>query len=214
MVTYACYLSTWVVEAQRSEGQIHSYLPFEVLANMEYIGTLPQRTKLLSIAGISRAWWRTPLIPALGRQRQADFWVRGQPGLQSDLQDSQGYTEKPCLEKTKNKTKQKKKIAGINQREYPVLLSIAVLKPRPKQPGKGLFGFYFHIMACHQGMLRQELKLGCYSSPWFDHRNFYTTVDHLPRVVNTHNGWVIRSPYHRSQESFASCVRPHRTSSS
>jgi hypothetical protein len=32
------------------------------------------------------------LIPALGRQRQADFWVRGQPGLQSEFQDSQGYT--------------------------------------------------------------------------------------------------------------------------
>jgi hypothetical protein len=42
-----------------------------------------------------------PLIPALGRQRQADFWVRGQPGLQSEFQDSQGYTEKPCLEKKK-----------------------------------------------------------------------------------------------------------------
>jgi hypothetical protein len=42
--------------------------------------------------------WCTPLIPALGRQRQADFWVRGQPGLQSEFQDSQGYTEKPCLE--------------------------------------------------------------------------------------------------------------------
>jgi hypothetical protein len=25
----------------------------------------------------SQAWWRTPLVPALGRQRQADFWVRG-----------------------------------------------------------------------------------------------------------------------------------------
>jgi hypothetical protein len=50
---------------------------------------------------LSWAWWRTPLIPALGRQRQADFWVRGQPGLQSELQDSQGYTEKPCLEKKK-----------------------------------------------------------------------------------------------------------------
>jgi hypothetical protein len=42
------------------------------------------------------------LIPALGRQRQADFWVRGQPGLQSEFQDSQGYIEKPCLEKTNN----------------------------------------------------------------------------------------------------------------
>jgi hypothetical protein len=46
-------------------------------------------------------WWRTPLIPALGRQRQVDFWVQGQPGLQSEFQDSQGYTEKPCLQKKK-----------------------------------------------------------------------------------------------------------------
>jgi hypothetical protein len=51
-----------------------------------------------------RAWWCTPLIPALGRQRQVDFWVRGQPGLQSEVQDSQGYTEKPCLEKPKKQT--------------------------------------------------------------------------------------------------------------
>jgi hypothetical protein len=57
----------------------------------------------------SRAWWHTPLIPALGRQRQVDFWVRGQPGLQSDFQDSQGYTEKPCLKKPKKKKKKKKK---------------------------------------------------------------------------------------------------------
>jgi hypothetical protein len=47
----------------------------------------------------SWAWWCTPLIPALGRQRQADFWVRAQPGLQSEFQDSQGYTEKHYLEK-------------------------------------------------------------------------------------------------------------------
>jgi hypothetical protein len=53
---------------------------------------------------VSRAWWRTPLIPALGRQRQVNFWVRGQPGLQIEFQDSQGYTEKPCLKKQKNKT--------------------------------------------------------------------------------------------------------------
>jgi hypothetical protein len=49
----------------------------------------------------SQEWWCTPLIPALGRQRQVNFWVRGQPGLQSEFQDSQGYTEKPCLKKKK-----------------------------------------------------------------------------------------------------------------
>ena len=40
-----------------------------------------------------------------------DFWIRGQPGLQSDFQDSQGYTEETCLkkkEKKKNKKKKKK----------------------------------------------------------------------------------------------------------
>jgi hypothetical protein len=47
---------------------------------------------------LSRAWC-TLLTPALGRQRQANFWVQGQPGLQSEFQDSQGYTEKPCLKK-------------------------------------------------------------------------------------------------------------------
>jgi hypothetical protein len=56
-------------------------------------------------SGLSRAWWCMPLIPALGRQRQVDFRVQGQPGLQSEFQDSQGYTEKPCLEKQKQKQK-------------------------------------------------------------------------------------------------------------
>jgi hypothetical protein len=50
-------------------------------------------------------WWQTSLIPALERQSQVDFWVRGQTGLQSEFQDSQGYTEKPCL---KNPKKEKK----------------------------------------------------------------------------------------------------------
>jgi hypothetical protein len=49
------------------------------------------------------------LIPALGRQRQADFWVRAQPGLESEFQVSQGYTEKPCLKKPKKKKKRKEK---------------------------------------------------------------------------------------------------------
>jgi hypothetical protein len=49
----------------------------------------------------SHEWRHTPLIPALGRQRQVDLWVWGQPGLQSEFQDSQGYTEKLCLKKKK-----------------------------------------------------------------------------------------------------------------
>jgi hypothetical protein len=61
---------------------------------------------------------RTPLIPALGRQRQMDFCVPGQPGLQSEFQDSQGYTEKPCLKKQKQKkTKQNKKKTNNNNKK-------------------------------------------------------------------------------------------------
>jgi hypothetical protein len=52
------------------------------------------------------------LIPAFKRQRQLNFGVQGQPGLQSEFQDSQGYTEKPCLKKQKKtKTKQNKKVS-------------------------------------------------------------------------------------------------------
>jgi hypothetical protein len=58
-------------------------------------------------------------MPALGRQRQANFWAWGQPGLQSEFQDSQSYSEKACClekqktkQKTKNKTKQNKKRNG------------------------------------------------------------------------------------------------------
>jgi hypothetical protein len=51
-------------------------------------------------------WWRMPLIPALGRQRQADFQVRGQPGLQSESQDSQGYRETLSRKTKKGRPKQ------------------------------------------------------------------------------------------------------------
>ena len=57
----------------------------------------------------ARQWWCMPVIAALGKQRQADFCARGQPDLQSEFQDSQDPTEKPCLEKNNNKKKNKKK---------------------------------------------------------------------------------------------------------
>jgi hypothetical protein len=76
---------------------------YKILESLLYLKT---KTKTVE-AG---QWWWTPLIPALRKQRQADFCIRGQPGLQSEFQDSQGYTEKPCLKKTKqNKTKKQSK---------------------------------------------------------------------------------------------------------
>ena len=47
---------------------------------------------------------------------QADFWVRGQAGLQSEFQDSQSYTEKPCLKNNNNKNKQTNKEQMMDQR--------------------------------------------------------------------------------------------------
>jgi hypothetical protein len=47
------------------------------------------------------------LIPALGRQKQVDFC--SQSALLSEFQNSQGYTEKPCLEKPKKKKEKKKR---------------------------------------------------------------------------------------------------------
>lgn len=49
--------------------------------------------------------WCTPLILALGRQRQCQTSLSSRSaGIVSEFQDRQGYTEKPCLGKPKKKT--------------------------------------------------------------------------------------------------------------
>jgi hypothetical protein len=53
-------------------------------------------------------------MPALWRQGQV---VQGQLGLQSKIQDSQGYTEKPCLEKTNKQTNKKPCLEGGKKKE-------------------------------------------------------------------------------------------------
>jgi hypothetical protein len=57
----------------------------------------------------SRARWGTPLIPALRRERQVDLGLGDQPGLQREFYNIQGYMEKFCLKKIKNKIKKLKK---------------------------------------------------------------------------------------------------------
>jgi hypothetical protein len=55
---------------------------------------------------IAGRWWHTPLIPVLGgRGRRISEFEASL--IYREFQDSQGYTEKPCLEK-QNKTKQNK----------------------------------------------------------------------------------------------------------
>jgi hypothetical protein len=54
-------------------------------------------------------WSGTHLNPsALKAEVDGSLWVRGQPGLHSEFQDSQSYTLRPCLKK-QNKQKPTKK---------------------------------------------------------------------------------------------------------
>ena len=116
----ACYVSGFFMQCFRAESPCSTLKYFIhfcawVMLHCRLEPCLWWTSELLSacvnsaIKNISAAgrWWCTPLIPALGSQRQADFWVRGQPGLQSEFQDSQGYTEKPCLKKKEKKRKKK-----------------------------------------------------------------------------------------------------------
>ena len=75
------------------------------------------------MSAASQAWWHTPLIPALRRQRQADFWVQGQSGLQSEFQDSQGYIEKPCLKNQKQKQNKKQ----TNKQKFLNILALSLI---------------------------------------------------------------------------------------
>jgi hypothetical protein len=55
--------------------------------------------------------------PSRGR-RISEFEAK--PGLQREFQDSQGYTEKPCLKKT---NKQKKNASSLRTSAHPVCVT-------------------------------------------------------------------------------------------
>jgi hypothetical protein len=47
--------------------------------------------------------------PSTWQAEAGGFLSSSQPGLQSEFQDSQGYTEKPCLQKPKTENQKPKK---------------------------------------------------------------------------------------------------------
>jgi hypothetical protein len=49
------------------------------------------------------------LIPALGRQRQMDHRIQGQPSLQRKFQNSQGLQRNPIILKNNNKNPKQNK---------------------------------------------------------------------------------------------------------
>jgi hypothetical protein len=51
-----------------------------------------------------------PLIPALGRQRQADFWVQGQPGLQKWVPGQPRLHRETLSRKNQKKRKKKRQL--------------------------------------------------------------------------------------------------------
>jgi hypothetical protein len=64
---------------------------------------------------VCQAWWCMPLILELGRQRLYKGYKGSTEALQSEFQDSQGYTEKPCLEKQRQTNKQTKNQQGAGE---------------------------------------------------------------------------------------------------
>ena len=59
------------------------------------------------------------MIPALGRQRQADL-LSSRPAWSTEFQDSQGYSEKPSLKEKRKKKKKKNKMDKLGMSLVPV----------------------------------------------------------------------------------------------
>ena len=97
----------------------HTWVVWEIQCLVKSMGFQPRR------------WCCTPLMPVLRRQQQAELWVHGYRGLQSEFQDSQGYTKKSCLEnQNPNQTKQTKRSLELSWEKKNTEISINSTKCR------------------------------------------------------------------------------------
>jgi hypothetical protein len=65
------------------------------------------------------------------REAEGGRFLSSRPaGLQSEFQDSQGYTEKPCLETKQNKTKQNKTKQNSPFVQLPAILHESDITPK------------------------------------------------------------------------------------
>lgn len=60
-------------------------------------------------------------------QKQTDLQVQGQPGLQSKFQNSQAYTEKPCLEERISRDGTQESVLSIPPGDSNALRAVALL---------------------------------------------------------------------------------------
>jgi hypothetical protein len=79
----------------------------------KHVGTKPKTQGLKSNAPPPKKKLGVVVHTFNPSTQEVDFWVWGQPDLQSEFQDSQGYTEKPCPEKPKPKPKPKQNQSNV-----------------------------------------------------------------------------------------------------
>jgi len=107
--------------------------------------------------------WLTPLIPSLGRQRQVDFWVLGQPGLQGEFQDSQGYTEKPYL---KQPPPSKKKMWPLGKTVQQLTKTFKPITILCLSDPANEYHCTLHIVLSKELKVQQVTAQSCYLQSW------------------------------------------------
>ena len=124
---------------------------------------------------------------------EAVFWVRGQPGLQSEFQDSQGYTKKPCLKTKQNKTKQKQQKKALWKfSELWCLISVFVVVS---------WYIYFFIIRMITAIVTFLI-----SSTFTASANFYSM-----QSLETYRAFIVDTKWYHLTENVLTKIKPNKS---